>query len=260
MASVLDLSGSGILPRFAWDNALDYVDTLTATTEAAGFPVESLTTWRPFQQWRPTALPATVTATWAAAREINCFCFFGHHLGTRGCTITCEYYDGSWNAFGSAVVPAGTEVVYIYAGTVMASQARFTVTGAEDAPEIGVWFVGKDFQPTSGIQPGWEPPAGAQTPDTREAISRNGLWRGATVQDVRAESALSISPIREADYVSLWRPFRSRCHRLQPFFLHWNTTEDVAGAAYCSAATFSGGAYTAPGFQSITISARMEIQ
>ncbi len=260
MANVLITGQAGAtLPRFAWDNGLDYTQSLTASSEAEGFPVENLTTWRPFEQWKATTLPATVTATWSSAREVSCFALYGHHIGTRDCTITCEYFNGSWNAFGSAVMPAGTEVVYIYGDTVNASQARFTITGTTP-PEVGVWFVGKDFIPSAGIQPGWEPPAGAQNPDTREAISRNGLWRGVTVQDVRAESTMTLQPIKEGDYISDWRPFREQCHRLQPFFLHWNTNEDSEGAAYCSASTFSGGAYSRPGDQMLTISARMEIE
>lgn len=259
MTSILIPQSGSIPVRFAWDNALDDATSIVASTSATGFPVENIATWRVFEQWLATALPATVTVTWSAARPINCFCLFGHQIGVRGAQIQAEYYDGAWNNFESAILPASTEVIYIYGDTVSASQARITITGTTP-PEIGNLFIGYDFQPNAGIQPGFQPPAGAQDPSTREAISRNGLWRGATIEDYSAQTSLTISPIEEADAISNWRPFRKQCQKIQPFYMHWNVSIDAQGAAFMSAADFNGMPYMTPGFQAITITARAEVE
>lgn len=260
MVNSLQARTDDVTPRIAYDDLVADSSSLTASTTAPGLSVDLISDWRPDRRWEPTALPATITATWSTGQTITAWCCYGHTIGTEGASIKAEYSsDGgtTWTEFTSVFSPSGTEVLYKYGDAITANAFRWTLTGTT-MPEIGVLGVFNELITNRGLQPGYAPPRLNRMVELRESRSRNGVWLGSSIENRHSMVRFQISEETDDWAHTYWRPFRNECIDGTPFFLHWNTSDDSNGAVFCSGAEFMETAYTRKGYISAGFNARAD--
>ena len=181
-------------PFLFFESLLDS-GTVTATSEAAGFPVENLSDWR---QGTPYRWKATTNGTQnididlgAAPGFAACdtICIGGHNLGTGGATYSVQH--DSTGAFGGAET------------TVLAAQSpsddlpqlstftganvrywRVIIAGTPSAvAQIGILTLGRRLAFTAGVQPGLDPYGAEAVAD--DATSENGSPLGTNLRYIR---------------------------------------------------------------------------
>lgn len=90
-------------PKIFHDNRLDDA-TPVASTTATGYDVLNLRDFRPYTEWQPTALPATVTVDCAVAKAADYGLVWGNDLHTHG--VRAEF-RGSTDNFSASDVLLG---------------------------------------------------------------------------------------------------------------------------------------------------------
>jgi len=248
-------------PRIAWDNLLMATGaTVTASTEAAGYPAVAAYDWRTCTWWKPTATGAsTLTLVLASAQTVSAFGLYGHDLGTFANTIKLDYStDGgaNWITAVATFTPTGTECVYKTFGATSAQRWRVTVTCATTVSKIGSLFIGTDLVMPQGLRSGWVPPQFARKPETTTSRSVNGQFLGRSVIPMAGSVDLAIANVSE-DWVYLyWLGFQKHAER-RPFFLLWWEDGRPLDAAWCWTESESAvtAQYSEPGFLSLSVKA-----
>jgi hypothetical protein len=206
--------------------------TVTASTTAAGFfasgPDNSLT----YETWKPTAIPATWENDLGSAVLVNYCCIAAHTLGTNGCTITIQYWDGSaWVDRTPATLIADNMPIFcIFAGTT-AQRWRVNITAGAGNPSIGVIKFGAALQMQQPFYGGHTPLALAVQVILRSNQSETGENLGRTKQRVMFGTSFSWQHLK-ADWVRTnWPPFQ-RAMAADAFFIAWRPI-DYSEVGFC---------------------------
>lgn len=203
--------------RIGWQKI---TGTLTASTEAAGFPASAAQNELTYSYWKPTALPATWALDAGAGVDVDYFGIAAHTLGTDQATIYAEYWNGSaWIEIDSVLPGDDRPIMFIFA-TITASQFRIRLTGTT-APRIGVIYIGKLLEMQRPITDSHSPINLSPVTETRGTISETGQWLGRSV--VRKGSATSWrwNFLNNDWYRANFQPFADSAPT-KPFFIAWN--------------------------------------
>ncbi len=244
-----------ILPRLAWDNALADA-TRTARSAAREHDAAFCCDGTLYRTWLPVGPgPHTLVATWPAPRRLTAWCCYGHTLGEVRGTIAAEVDLGAgWVPFaGGPVSPRASECLYRTSDAVLASRARFVVTG-DAPPRIAALFLGEDLVLDAGLRPGWTDPDLGQRLSVTHATSRTGIALPSLVDDEAAEGRITLAEVEWAWAKRHWLPFK-RHAQTNAFFLRWHDDE---APSYVSQAVFDDEAFSRPGFVSLTCTGRMQ--
>ena len=218
------------LARIGIDNALERA-TLTATTTAEAKSVASLVTRDTYQNWRPTAVPATVTATFDSAEAIDYVGVAAHNLGTVGGALTVQAYSEtaeSWYTVASWSPTTDAPLLAIFA-PIEATEVRFLFTGGT-VPTVGVAFVGLATVMQRQIHRNAQPVFLSAKTDIKPQISDGGKLLGSMVIRRGVELSPSWRNLTKAFYNATLRPLALRMPT-DPFFFAWNpdyAPEEVA--------------------------------
>jgi hypothetical protein len=256
-------TADGTLPRFAYDNKLLTAASVVASSSATGYPVANIYDWRPDNRWKGTgSAPWTITATWASAIQITCWCCFGHSIGTYGGAIEMEWSDdggSTWTSFGSSYAPASTEVIYDIDTQVAANAVKWTISAASSPPEIGCLFVGPEWIPQAGLQWPFTAPRFSQKAMMLHSDNRDGLPIDFAVEKIVADIQMTLGPLGhswvQSNYAALMRHAELQ---QKPMFFHWHKDFDANGAAFLSGNRLSI-AEDKPGYMNLSISARADV-
>lgn len=185
--------------------------TITASTAAAGFPAANAGTVRTDSGWRPTALPATWTTTYAAPEAISYIGIAKHYLGSLGAVFSLEYDEGAgFVAFAgmSGVSVDNDKPILFLCRARNVDAIRLTVTSADAMPTISVISAGvADEMPRPFVWTGQPITEGEQVAfeDTR---SQTGNFVGRSIQSQGLQFSLTMQNASECWRQSTWQDFK----------------------------------------------------
>lgn len=111
--------------------------TVTGSSEAAGFGAALAANQMTYQFWRPTALPATWEIAFASAQAVSYFGIAAHNLGSKGCTVNFQTWNGAAWVTHASHTPANDSAILFLCARKTVTKARIQITGA-NVPDIAV--------------------------------------------------------------------------------------------------------------------------
>lgn len=209
-----------------------YSGTPTASGTATGYfedaPDVSLT----YEKWKPDAIPATWENDLGSSVTVDYCAIAGHTLGTNGCTIKVQYWDGAdWADLTPATAIADDMPIFCIFAPTAAQRFRVNITAGTAEPEIAVIKFGQALQMTRALYGGHTPIALARQTILRSNQSETGENLGRTKQRVMYGSSLSWSNL-DADWVRTNWPPLQRAIEAEAFFLAWRPIT-FSEVAYC---------------------------
>lgn len=204
--------------------------TLTADSEAAGFPVANAADWLDHDAWKPAAVGTHyIQAAFAAAQAADTLAIYGHDLATQGSTVNVKRYDsGAWTQVAT-VTPSSDGIVVLRWASVSDTQWRIEVVDANSTPYIAVAFLGAALVlPDAPI--GFAPPL---VPGVDASVNRamNGALLGAFERPKAADIKVHADLQTPSWIRSYWKPFMQHAAR-KPFIFCWDSA-NLAESWYC---------------------------
>ncbi len=98
-------------PRILWDNIVTF-GSITADSEAVGYPASNLANPATNQEWRAAAVGAVeITITVGVVAEQAACGIARHNFGSAGIAVEWGYYDGSlvWQNLAGPIMPGDDE-------------------------------------------------------------------------------------------------------------------------------------------------------
>ena len=220
-------------PIIAWDNKVAGA-TITAATEATGFPVENTQDWRAYLRWEGTGsaeawikIDAGVGNTFTA----TCLGFAGHNLNTIGATNVVLQYsnnDAAWTNCHTPFTPSDDTAQFVAFSTQTHRYFRLLIpTGYSAPPEIGIWFVGIYTQFEEYPLPGFDPDGRKIVAEN--AINQEGYLLGIAKKYIQRELPMPMGELGRTWVETNLEPMIDT-HFPKPVFLVWDITnhpEDV---------------------------------
>jgi hypothetical protein len=208
-------------PRILYDDVW-FGSTITATTEdtdAAAANVADGLTW---DYWRPTELPASVTATLSVADTVNYALIAAHDFGTNEVAVDLEYYDGSWHTITS-FLPGTDRVLAVFFDDVIGTAFRLSLSGEnspEQIPSVGIVMMGQALVMERGLILDHRPITYARRTVVRPQISDGGKLLGRSIQRHGVATKLDFQHLTAAWIRNNFEPFILHA-RTRPFGWVW---------------------------------------
>ncbi len=144
-------------PFICWDNR--FADAVPVASSTALGAALNLADFRPYTNWQPSALPATVTINSGAAKSADTLGVFNHNLFSNGCTIAVH---GSTDNFSTSDVALATftpasNLPFVLSFTAASYQYwRILIVGTT-APTLSIVALGVGLQFPTGLPYGFAP-------------------------------------------------------------------------------------------------------
>ena len=146
-----------VTPFIAWDNRFaDAVPVASSTNLGAAV---NLSDFRPYRQWKPSVLPATVTVNCASVKSADSLSVYNHNLKTNSCTIAVH---GSTDNFSSSdvtlasITPASDLPFVLNFNSASYQYWRIVITGTT-APTLSICALGVGMPFEDYLQYGFAP-------------------------------------------------------------------------------------------------------
>lgn len=203
----------------------DVIASVTASSADAGAPASSVLSWQTYERWRPTASPATLTATFPAA-TID-YIGIGAHRLSRATSVTFEIQvAGAWSEIVPGVIEgveaADNEPIMLLMTPredVTGVRVSFSYTG--DAPDVGKMVAGQVLTMQRPFYAGHSPAMLARNTSKQPNISEGGEWLGSTIIRQGRSTQVTWEHLRAPWYRAYFDPFVEHARRY-PFFFAWN--------------------------------------
>ena len=211
------------LPKIFYESRLD--DAIpAASTTATGFDVLNLLDWRPYTEWQPTALPATVTVDSGAAASVDYWGVWGHDLNTQGATIelrkSSDNFGGN-NVLVDSLTPSSDAPFMREVSTADEQYWRLRITGTT-MPTLGIAAIGSTLEIPKGLREGFDPRG--RTPKGMFNKSVAGMPLGRTIQHEEWSQSLIFPDITWSWIRSAWEPAWDAHLSGEPFVFAWDIT------------------------------------
>lgn len=194
--------------------------TMSASTEAAGYEAVAARGPQTYNGWKPTAVTATLTATFSGSKSINYVAIYV--TDPQGCTFRPQ----TWN--GSSYDNKGADVTLTEAGPVLwlidsesKSRVRINVTGGTGMPIIATMKAGLCTVMPMGMPTGFAPAYLNPQDDMRNVFSEGGQILGSQLISSMAKEDVSIDTV-EASWVRTNWPTVRDAMRTEGVFFAWN--------------------------------------
>jgi len=221
-------------PRIGWQTWTrdDTGIAVSSTSEATDYDDDNVLTENTYEFWQPTALPATLTFTLSGGKKVDYMGIAAHTLGSSGCSIIAEYYDGSsWEELFSQA-PGDNEPIMALFSEVTASQFRIRIVSGSSNPLIGVVYFGQVLESQRGIYVGHSPITLSKKSIVRPNKSESGNWLGRSVIRQGAANNIEIDNLTASWVRESLKPFIDSAINY-PFFFAWNPSEYPKEIGYC---------------------------
>ena len=211
------------LPRVFHDNRLDDA-TPAASTTATGFDVLNLRDWRPYTEWQPTALPATVTVDCGSAKAADYAFIWGHDLFTQGATLEIR---GSTDNFAASDVlvdsltPTSDDPFLLEWTSTSYRYWRINITGTT-VPTLGIAAIGAALEIPAYLREGFDPIGTEPKGIFNRSVA--GMPLGRSIQYEDWSQSLTFDNLSWAWIRSTWEPAWAAHLRGEPFGFAWNST------------------------------------
>lgn len=225
-----------------WENG-----TLTETTEAAGFPHESVNDWRMSTPYR---WKATTTATQeldcdigAATGQPTAAAIGGHNLATVSATWRVLYSDNGADYTEAFAAQAPADDMPQMQTFTMSSAHRYwrlEIAGSPTAvAQIGVFTLGREMEFEQGPMPDLDP----YGYEVQQDVSRNerGAFIGSNIRYIEKRFNVSHSPgmttagfYAPASGISFDDDFTPHVQAGKPFWFAWNIDVEPTEVYLCT--------------------------
>lgn len=209
--------------------------TLTSSTSATDYPVESCIDGFTTTQWKPTGTATEwIKVDMTTATAADYFAVFAHDLHTQGASLKCYYStdDISYTQVGATATPTTSRVIFQAFTSVSARYWKLEVTGATAAVSIGVAAIGARIDVPEGLRPGFVPPHLGYDDKIYNHTSNSGAFTGRSVEIHARSTKIGFDLLTPAWVRSTLEGFIEDA-RTWPFFFAWDNDGHSDEAAYC---------------------------
>lgn len=222
-------------PRIGWRNVVAF-GNVTASDEAAGFPVTNLANPATNLQWKASAAGAeTITIALSGAADVDYLGIARHNLGTAGITYTLQSSpNGSdWTAVtGASASPSDDRVIFHQFGSVNAQYFRLSLSAGSTAAAIAVLYLGEITVLERRIYVGHTPITLGRRRQVSTGRSESGQFLGRIRRSSLLESRLSLPNLDPEWYRNELDGFVEDGD-LYPFFWAWRPDDYPDEVAFC---------------------------
>lgn len=206
--------------------------TITASTEAAGFPASAVALSMTYEMWKPTALPATITFDAGDGVEANYIGIASHTLGNSGASVELEHSpdNSSWTSFDHRAFADDSTFMLLFT-KVQARYWRLTITGSV-IPEIGVVYIGEVLEMQRMIYGGHSPGTLSRQTEIRPTRSEGGQFLGRSIIRQGFATSFQWENLKAQWYRTNFDPFVESA-RTEPFFIAWRPEDFPLEVLYC---------------------------
>ncbi len=204
-------------PRILW-NSISRRSSIAASTEAAGFEAVNAATATEWDEWKPTAMPATWTLTFDENEPISAVAIQKHTLGTSGTTVAIqERIGGVWTDIVSAT-PEDDEPIAFLFELRNEDRIRVSLSGAT-IPSIAVIHCSEALEIPQRVYMGAPTPIDmALVTEFDNNQSTDGQFLGRSIRVSKNENEFNIQHLTEYWVRETFMPFIKDA-REYPYFL-----------------------------------------
>lgn len=232
----IEISGTptatNALPTILFDNL--FADgTITASTEATGFGKANAVTETTYDQWSPTALPATISSDLGAAASVDCAAVIAHDCFTKGNTVLFQRSsDGSsWTTVDSVVPTDNSPILFLF-DSINYRYYRFRFENGT-VPFVGVVMVGARFTMPAGVVAPYTPMWAAKQYELLTSNSLGGHFLGNRIIRKSAETSVEFVNVSESFAESDLRDFMEHYNQGKAFVFASGPSVFSLDVGYC---------------------------
>lgn len=221
--------------RIGWKN---YVQAITASTQATGFPAAALLNSFTYEFWKPVSLPATLDIDLGSSKTCDYLALGAHELG--GCEIKLYYSlsGATYVQVAVATLQDNTDVMLLFTPQA-ARYWRIEIGMAEPVfvsdfvtGEYSIWeggagfaslavlFLGEAMPMERMIYGGHTPGVFARETTYSDNESEGGQWLGRSIARQSLTESFSFKNLTPDWIRDTFEPFRTHAET-QPFFALW---------------------------------------
>ncbi len=196
------------LPTILYTNTLEQ-GTLTATTEAVGYPKENILTENTNKSWRPTAVPARMTVDFGAPVSIDSFAIIGHNLGTgvNSLVVQSSPDNTTWTTQSTVMNPTDNTTILGLFTSFSARYWRLNITSGA-IPTISRFILTNKFNLPAGVRPPYNPVWLSQSYELLVSNTLGGQFLGNKVFRQGGETSINLVALTRTYAESTLLPFR----------------------------------------------------
>ena len=194
--------------------------TVSATSEAQGFPASAVTNPLTYERWAP-AMGGSQAITIDVSSQIDTIAIAAHTLGTNGAHVLISAFftdSAAWFDAYADIATSDEPIVLPFGAMVTTiSQVRITI---DKQAEIGIIYIGEGLLMPLTIYGGHTPDTLGRTVEFTTAESVTGNFLGRTVERSGYEASYSFKYLGAAWYRQHFDKFARDAIR-NPFFIAW---------------------------------------
>ena len=203
-------------------------NNITATSSTIENPIESVANPATAYLWEATSAAAQTITIVTGGSEVDYIGIARHNLNQIGLTVSIKYN-------GTTVVPAqaisDTQAILFLRGIATPTTVEIIITGATEAPKIGVIYIGKKLELQRGLYVGHTPITYGRDRLAINGVSENGQYLGEIVVRQTNSNQVSLQNLTPEWYRSMLDPYFSALPRV-PCFFAWKPAKYPAEVGY----------------------------
>ena len=209
-------------PFICWDNRFADAEPVASSTYAGA--AANIANFRPYTNWTPVTLPATITVDCGTPKYADCLGLFNHTLASSGSTIQVR---GSTDNFVASdvlvatLVPDNNTASIVNFTSVAYRYWRITITGTV-VPTLSIVALGVGLEFPTGLPYGFDPLARQVFGQTN--ISEQGLPLGKVILFEQWKQNVSFNFIPSSWLRTVFLPTWKIHLRGKPFLFAWDLT------------------------------------
>lgn len=229
VSSVVGVSVAQTSGKIGYHNLFeDTSGTVTASSEAVGFPKENAYDWRPTDWWKATATgDSWVQIAFSTGKTADYFAVAGHDLATQGASIKLQYstdLGSTWHDATTSATGGNNRVIFKFFDPILASYWRILVNAPTSPASIGVASFGDRLDLPRGFPSGFTPASLARDNTYQTSISEGGQFIGRSIARKVYDGRFNIPQVMPTWVRNYWESFIDHAE-VKPFFLSWDTSE-----------------------------------
>ena len=204
-------------PRILW-NSITRRATVAASSADTGFAAVNAATATEFDEWKPSAMPATWTLTFDTTETVNAVAIQQHTIGTSGATVIVQAWNGSAWVDVVEATPSDDEPIAFLFYARSTDRIRLSFTGAT-APKVAVVICCDALELPQRVYMGVATPIDmALQTAFASNVSTGGRYMGRSILYAKGENDFAIQYLTEAYVRETLMPFIKDA-RAYPYFL-----------------------------------------
>jgi hypothetical protein len=212
---------------------INYVtaETLTASSEAAGFEVDGLANPLTFDRWKPDEMDASIFVDFGTAKDFDYIGLASHTLATVQAVATASYSTDGITYIDIADVSVGdNKPIMMIFPTIKARYVKIVFTGTT-APSLGVLFIGPVLTVERGFYGGHTPITMGRKTNRLQNKTEGGQYAGVSIITEGVTTSVEWKHLGAVWYRQNFEPFVIYA-RNNPFFFAWRNLDFPAEVGY----------------------------